>query len=707
MIEKIKDKLYTTDEYGTVFPDLDAKLTHSEEKWVAKHMHVNTDLHATCVNCQIRHKLKYEKLVEKGEEAFQVPCVGILKKAPASAAKILKQLEAKAEIPPDRAKKLVMSLYDPVVWAEMNFGFSDDNKKWHIRKHQKEALRCSSQRMVLVWGRRAGKSFVAALKLLYLSQHVLKSTFDEEGKEKKVGPEVMIITPFQSQLLNIFNELEKLVKSSSSLMQQISSSSSSGSLYTKTPHFLMRFANGSTIKGFVSGTGARADSSDGGTIRGASADVIYVDEMDMIPDDILDRVIMPILLTNPEGVYLIGTSTPIGKRGRFYHWAKQTPAFKELHIPSTVLPQWENIKREVEGTSTKDVFEAEYLAKFVEGMYGVFRPSYIVEAMRDYSYLGSPDLAQLMQLGIKEPSQLVKVIGIDWNKNAGSEFYVIGFDPMTGYLWGLDAVNVAASDFSSEAWKEEVIRLNYVWKPDFIYADEGYGHTVIEDLKLISHQLRGRPTKDPRDAQTLKLYDRLVAFNFSQKVELRNPIDGGVINKSGKEFLVENAVRMFETGRFRFSRSDIPLNQQLLNYIELRRSPTTNKPVYGASSPKIGDHRLDAMMLAMAAVALEYSAYSKNMLPLSAPALIHREVLEKRHQGADGLPAELKAIEELKRAQFPGRVDLLHLAKGDYSDEIPVKHTRTTFADVVQQSRGARKRGLNPRGRSIKRRGKK
>ena len=95
----------------------------------------------------------------------------------------------------------------------------------------------------------------------------------------------------------------------------------------------------------------------------------------------------------------------------------------------------------------------------------------------------------------------------------------------------------------------------------------------------MSHQISMRPKLTLRDVETGKIKDRLKAFNFSSKVELRNPIDGTTMSKTGKEFIVEFAVRVLEDGIFWMPSTEDQLRKEMLNYVVLRRSPTTNKPV--------------------------------------------------------------------------------------------------------------------------------
>ena len=148
----------------------------------------------------------------------------------------------------------------------------------------------------------------------------------------------------------------------------------------------MEFRNGAVIQGFVSGIGMRQDGSGGGTMRGFSADLVYLDEMDMIPEDILDKVINPILATTPNTA-LIATSTPIGKQGKFYEWCLKRPDFKEDYLPSSVIPHWEEIKEEILREATKDSFAAEYMAIFIDEENGVFKKDWVYKAMADYNYV--------------------------------------------------------------------------------------------------------------------------------------------------------------------------------------------------------------------------------------------------------------------------------------------------------------------------------
>ena len=107
------------------------------------------------------------------------------------------------------------------------------------------------------------------------------------------------------------------------------------------------------------------------------------------------------------------------------------------------------------------------MAKFIEGSYGVFRPSWVQNARADYDYFNGRDSLPLRKkLGVVDTANMLIAIGVDWNKNAGTEFYVVGYSASKGCWYGLDAVNIASSQHSGQRWMQELIRLNFKWKPE-------------------------------------------------------------------------------------------------------------------------------------------------------------------------------------------------------------------------------------------------
>jgi hypothetical protein len=655
----INEHLYTTNEYGIGHQDPDAKIPKELTDYFKREYNLKTDVHKTCVTCQIRQINKYG--------SNRIKCSYIPRKLPDGAASKIKQISESTNIPEEQATRILKASIDPASWVELMFGFSDADSKWFLRSYQKEQIRCTAKRMAIREGRRSGKSFAMALKLLYYAYNMkLDRGRDAQGSIVYMGPAIMIVTPYQAQLTNIFEEMEKLLKRNAELRSEILSGTGD-SLYIKTPTFKMTFKNGAVIQGFVSGIGMRSDGSGGGTMRGQSASIVYLDEMDMIPEEVLDKVINPILATTPDTI-LIATSTPIGKKGKFHEWCLNRDDFREDFLPSSVIPHWEAIKEEVLRDSTQESFMAEYMAVFVDDLQGVFKKDWVYGARIDYAYSDtfSPQLLQ-RKLGLKSAIERTVAIGIDWNKNAGTEFYVVGYYPQDRIWIGLDAVNVPHSEFSARRWIKELVDLNYKWKPDHIYADEGYGHTIIEDIKYQSYTLRSKKNKSAKEEETVLIADRLVSFNFSSNVNLKDPITNKDIKKSGKHFLVENAIRILQDGLFKFPVDDLVLRDQFFNYIVTKRNAQTSKPIYGKQNEKVGDHRLDAFMLALGGLVLEESIYSGNKMIPSAPSFHKIEAIKAAYRTPN---EEIKDLyNQKKREGAPGALNVLKIMRGGGSEE--------------------------------------
>jgi len=808
--EKLKKKLFTTNEFGVEYQDPLARLTDQEIEECAKEYGIRTDVHRMCVNCQLRHLIKYKDKKFKDPETnemvsvdkFDIKCSFVPKNMPPELVAKYHQLVNSGK-DPAIAQKVLMAAIDPVAWAELAFGFDDNNEEWHLRSYQSEQLRCSSDRIVVREGRRclskntpimmkdgtwkpiykmrpgdeiitmknykpdisqvsylwnngtqnvwevktfnglklvltsnhpllvyrndqkkyididrglvpgdfiatyrslednelyweqiesisyvgrertydievlgdhnfiangivssnSGKTFVMALKLLYFAFNRKTSKGNNTDGEPIIsGPEIMIVTPFQTQLITIFNEMEALLKRNPDLASMINKTSGA-SLYTKTPTFRMQFTNGTKINGFVSGVGNKNDGSGGGTMRGSSASIIYLDEMDLITEETIEKVIKPILLSDTKGeVILIATSTPIGKQSFFYKWCKQSPDWKEDHLPSTVLPQWQKIKKSILSDTTKEGLMTEYMAEFIDTNYGVFKPIYVHRARKSFTY---EDISNPIwwrdSVGISATSQeIIKCIGIDWNETAGTEFVVLAYIPSRDIYLLLDAINVPPEGNRAEKWKKSLMALNVRWKPDYIYADHGYGHTMIEDIQVLATSLASKKTKNLFETETAKLKDKLKSIDFGSNLELRNPADNIVFKKAAKAFLVEQTRRIIEdngskgAGAFWIPENEDVLVKQLLNYVVLKTHKINGNPIYGPENSTIGDHRLDALMLAVGGIAIENGLYAITT-NTSSEVLVSEDfnLIEREHQSQIlAVPDMLRTRSTSSRANF-------------------------------------------------------
>jgi hypothetical protein len=158
-------------------------------------------------------------------------------------------------------------------------------------------------------------------------------------------------------------------------------------------------------------------------------------------------------------------------------------------------------------------------------------------------------------------------------------------------------------------------------------------------------------------------------------VSLKDPITNEEIKKYGKNFLVENIIRLLEEGLFKFPVEDERLRQQLLNYRVLRRNAATSKPVYGMHNEHIGDHRLDACMLSLGALVLEESVYNGKSNFISAPTYIKKNI-HQQNENTESI------IEQYQKAKFGGDINVLNLTRpGLEPDE--VKHKPNSSRDLI------------------------
>jgi len=107
-----------------------------------------------------------------------------------------------------------------------------------------------------------------------------------------------------------------------------------------------------------------------------------------------------------------------------------------------------------------------------------------------------------------------------------------------------------------------------------------------------------------------RLRDIVKSYAFGGSIEIHDLITKQPIKKSAKPFLVENTVRKFEHGVFKYSKHDDSLTKQLLGYV-VDHVTTSGVPVYRAMDETVGDHDLDSIMLALVAFTLETTDFGK------------------------------------------------------------------------------------------------
>jgi len=249
-------------------------------------------------------------------------------------------------------------------------------------------------------------------------------------------------------------------------------------------------------------------------------------------------------------------------------------------------------------------------------------------------------------------------MGVDWNEKHGAEIVILGQDRINGRLTLVEALLVPKAEFTQLAGVQKVIDLNKKWKPDYIYSDNGNGSTNNELLAKTASDIR----RYGGDRDTARIVDILRAYDSGASIVVKDPVFNEEKKVPAKPFMVNASIRMFEQGIISISSSDKILEAQLRNYIIVRYSPTKT-PVYGLENPKVEDHRLDALNLAIVAFHLNFNKlYEKIISTTVGTALDPRMIGSSSERGLEGkgesFPEERRlATSKLSLSYAPGRIN--------------------------------------------------
>ena len=496
---------------------------------------------------------------------------------------LLKQLNIPDD-PSNEEYQEIISLYDKVLWAKKYLNW-EPRESVGGEPYQANILRCSAKRKVLRCGRRIGKTEVLIADALY-------KLFNYSPKEKRYDPHtkkmvkgfstILFVAPYLSQVKDFFTRLRDAIGSNPELKQEIDSDVS-------TPFFRLELKSGMKILGFSAG------SSGASSLRGQKADFIILDEMDYLDQESIDTIVA--LLMEHNDVEIIASSTPSGQRNYFYQFCKERMDFKEFYYPSMCNPNWgPRMEMELRGLyRTEIAWKHEIEAEFGEASTSVFQYQHIENALRSYYYRN-----------LTRSDGCFYAMGVDWNDaENGTKIRIVQYNQLTGMVTAVDHATIQKAGWTQTAAIEEIIRLNRLWKCDHIYVDAGYGATQIEMLKQLGQQAQFRRDQYAHADMTLM---KVRGVNFSSKIETFDPITGMPTKQMMKPYLVESAVRFFERQMIEIPMEDELLIKQLHGY-QIVRVNSSGVPVYEAGPS--GDHDLDALMLALMAIEVEYGAYTK------------------------------------------------------------------------------------------------
>ncbi len=463
---------------------------------------------------------------------------------------------------------------NPYHWAERNIDIGkigDDKRLFNARWYQEFLSRCTAARKVVRCGRRAGKSYSLALNILH------KCLTNKNYW-------VLILTPYEVQSEEIINLILQFLYN---LNPEFGTYDDLVDGFRQSPNRTIEFSNGSRVKAFTTGSSGAA------SIRGQRADLIVIDEIDYITQKDFNSIVA--ILADKPHTELWSASTPDGEK-QLYKLSKNK-RYKEFHFPSFVIPHYnDELDEEFREAADEVGYVQEIIAEFGSSRHGVFQ-KYYVDACAAIGYRLTEEVV------LQNRADYIVTMGCDWNHDkVGTRIVALAFDKATRMFFMIEKATVSKEGWTQTTAMQKIIDLNRKWNFDHIYVDRGYGSTQIEILTKYGYDNFGIL---PNGHPDLKLAE-IKGIDFNSNLEIPDPYTGNPIKKHMKPFMVNNLNKIIEKKMLSLDpKADVKVIDQLKGYEEKRG--VTGRPKYKAASETVGDHDLDALMLAALAFNLEYS----------------------------------------------------------------------------------------------------
>lgn len=439
-------------------------------------------------------------------------------------------------------------LMDPVLWAEATLKDPKNPRKpLRLRWYQKKMLRDKSVRKVSRCGRRVGKT-------LTMCTHILWYAFTHENSKQ------VIATPYDSQVTLIFDMLKQFISATPELQESVDT-------IVKSPHHLIKLKNGAMIKGFTAGTRSGAA---GGSLRGQAADWLYMDEVDYMTDDDFETI-YAIALEAPERIGVWISSTPTGRRGKFWKACQPDSGWTQFHYPTMVNPEWSpKMEKELRAMYSEQGYIHEVLAEFGEETIGVFKKEYIDRAKQQYHYISMPT------------HKAIRSIGVDWDKYGdATQIVIVEYNQNAQKFQVINRIEIPKGEFTLDNAVKKIVQLNEIYNPQMIYIDRGYGEYQVETLR-----------KYGMDHPETGLHKKIRPVSFSETKEILDPFTKQKDKKPIKPFMVNQLQILFERDMIWLSEYDELLIRQLENYQVIKKT-VSGQPVFTSED----EHALDCLML--------------------------------------------------------------------------------------------------------------
>lgn len=528
----------------------------------------------TCRRCFGEYKKKFPN------KPFKIRCNGIPEQEDfRNQAKLYAKLNGGVEPTLD----MIREIHDSTFWGEKYVKVKDDSGQYVpfvARWYQVDTLKCTALSKIDRWGRGLGKTTCGVVEELH--RVCTKQNY-----------EILVLAPQKSQALKWYLEVKNQIDNSPELKKSYAGS-------VQQPFYQFKFKNGSTISIFTAGSksGKGADS-----IRSQSPRRVRLEEQDYLSPADYDAV-LPLATRyvfakiNPSEFH--GSSTPTGARLTYYDMCQTDPTIREFYFPIHVHPDWgpemeEECRRKAK---TQERYDHEYLAVFGDLATGVFKQIFVDIARKNYSY---GDCAY--------DGSKMYVMGVDWNgEGTGTKIYIVEYNPLTQMRKVVDFMSIDAGDSTTTDSIEAIVHLTQKWHCAHHFFDAGFGFAQDQLIKRI-----GVTSYDP----DLKRLANLNIIDFGKNLKTlalvpkRDPnskyIDDSELERRAKPFMVEGCVMAFEQKKVEYSEADKVLDEQLRAYKVKSYTPGGLSNTYDHGG--IGDHNLDAFMLAMLGIELNYGLF--------------------------------------------------------------------------------------------------
>lgn len=383
---------------------------------------------------------------------------------------------------------------------------------------------------------------------------------------------IVVVANSLNLIIEIFNRLESFLAGKQSAYKSFYKRKSS-------PSEKINLSNGSVITGFTAGT-------DGNSIRGQSADRVYIDECDYITEQSYSAI-MAFKMDNHNVDFMV-TSTPTGLDGNFKSWCLTDPKWKEFYYPSTILPNFkEKDEQELRNSLTEEAYKREVEAEFAEGDNKVFKSENIKNSLRDYKYVE-------FRSELPNPSKWKIAIGVDYNEfKNGSQICVLGLycgNPLDVEkpLQILNLVSIHKNSLDAKTKDlqlstiDRIIELQHNFQADFVYCDEGHGSTQNELLSKHFYEIA-----------KIEIFK---SINFASNYEFEDIFLQSKSHKRLKVMMVNFLQKRFEKEEIIVSEKEESGRGNLIDQLKeykIEKYDNKDQPIF-----KGLDHKIDALMLA-------------------------------------------------------------------------------------------------------------